>query len=63
MKSHVFKRNVSFNFFDAIVITETWLLDGLYDSEYVDSRYIVYRRDIDYAATGQRYGGGVVIAV
>lgn len=51
------------NDFDVVSITETWLLDGIYDQELFDSRYLVWRRDRDYASTNQIYGGGVLLAV
>lgn len=44
-------------------MTETWLHDGIYDSELFDDRYIVWRRDRNYVATQERYGGGVLLAV
>ncbi|CAG9138648.1 unnamed protein product [Plutella xylostella] len=56
-------RNVLLNNYDIITFTESWLLGGIADSEILDSRYVVYRRDRDYAATGQTLGGGVLIAV
>ncbi|CAG9107106.1 unnamed protein product [Plutella xylostella] len=42
--------------------SESWLLDGISDGELFDERYCVWRRDRDYAATGQTRGGGVMIA-
>ncbi|XP_028163660.1 uncharacterized protein LOC114355163 [Ostrinia furnacalis] len=62
-KVNLFKRNVALNCFDIISITETWLLDGIADSELFDERYLVWRRDRDYQSTGQRLGGGVLLAV
>lgn len=61
-KTTSFKRNVQCFNYDVIIISETWLLDGINDSELVDDRYVVWRRDHNYAATGQLYGGGVLIA-
>ncbi|KAG7295979.1 hypothetical protein JYU34_021071 [Plutella xylostella] len=62
-KTNMFLRNVMLNDYDIITITESWLLDGIGDAEIVDDRYLVWRRDRDYAATGQSLGGGVFIAV
>lgn len=61
-KTDVFYRNLSCNFYDVVVLTETWLLDGIADSELFDHRYIVWRRDREYVTTGQTRGGGVLIA-
>lgn len=53
------------NNYDIIVLTETWLCDGVVDSEIFDDRYEVYRRDRDTCLTGnsKKSGGGVLIAV
>lgn len=51
------------NSYDIIVLTETWLLDGVLNTELFDDRYLVFRRDRDYERTGQSRGGGVLIAV
>lgn len=61
-KTAIFKRNVQSHNYDVIIITETWLLDGINNPELVDDRYVVWRRDRNYAATGQTRGGGVLIA-
>lgn len=61
-KTNVFYRNVSVNSYDIILLTETWLLDSIKDSELFDDRYVVFRHDRDYLATQQKYGGGVLIA-
>lgn len=62
-KTHIFKRNVLLNSYDIVSLTETWLLSGINDSELFDDRYVVWRRDRNYAATKERYGGGVLLAV
>lgn len=61
-KTDTFYRQMVASSFDVIVLTETWLLDGILNSEFFDERYIVWRRDRDYALTGQSRGGGVLIA-
>ena len=49
--------------YDVLVLTETWLHADIFNSEFIDSRYYVYRSDRNRAATGRRDGGGVLIAV
>lgn len=61
-KTDTFYRQMLLNSYDIIVLTETWLLDGILNSEFFDERYIVWRRDRDYVLTGQTRGGGVLIA-
>lgn len=59
-----FYKNVCTSEYDIIVLTETWLHEGVSSSELFDDRYIVYRRD--RASSGFHYnkiGGGVLIAV
>lgn len=56
-------RNVCINNYDIIVLTETWLVDSVSNSELFDSRYFVWRRDRDYGRTAQTRGGGVLMAV
>ncbi|CAB3239331.1 unnamed protein product [Arctia plantaginis] len=51
------------NSYDIICLTETWLMEGISDSELFDDRYLVWRRDRDYTSTGQVMGGGVLVAV
>lgn len=48
--------------YDVIIITESWLVDSIVDSELFDSRYMVWRRDRNYSFTEQVKGGGVLIA-
>lgn len=63
-KTSIFCRNVCMNYcYDVICLTETWLVQGISDSELFDDRYIVWRRDRDYGRTNQTLGGGVLIAV
>nr|AEM44817.1 unknown [Pectinophora gossypiella] len=49
--------------FDIIVITETWLIPEISDSEFIDQRYVTFRCDRDRNATSKMDGGGVMIAV
>lgn len=46
-----------------MVFTETWLYDGIFDSELCDPRYEVFRSDRDSVVTGRSMGGGVMICV
>lgn len=46
-----------------VSFTETWLLEGISDSELFDGRYMVWRRDRNYQKTQEKYGGGVLLAV
>lgn len=62
-KTASFIRNVLVNSYDIVCITETWLVDGIHNSEIFDDRYIVWRNDRNYKRTAQTKGGGVLIAV
>lgn len=59
-----FKLNVNANSHDIILITESWLHSGIFDSEIVDlSEYSIFRRDRGSTSSGKIEGGGVFIAV
>lgn len=62
-KTSTFRRNICLNSYDVVCLAETWLLEGIRDSELFDDRYLVWRRDRKYSDTNQRLGGGVLIAV
>lgn len=49
--------------YDVIILTETWLSPNILDSEFIDSRYNVFRCDRNRDATGKKDGGGTLIAV
>lgn len=51
------------NSFDVVILTETWLIPTISNSEFIDDRYVVFRCDRNRTATGKRDGGGVLIAV
>lgn len=55
--------NILSHSYDIIILTETWLHEGVLDSEFIDTRYNVYRCDRNRAATYRRDGGGVLVAV
>lgn len=62
-KTVQFKRNIQQNNYDVVVLTETWLLDGILSEELFSDVYCVWRRDREYEQLGQARGGGVLIAV
>lgn len=62
-KTENFYRQLCLSEFDIIALTETWLVDGITDTELFGDQYMVWRRDRDYCLTGQTRGGGVLIAV
>lgn len=63
-KTNDFYKNVQCCDFDVIVLTETWLNDGVMSAELFDNRYAVYRRDRGISAySNKNEGGGVSIAV
>lgn len=62
-KASILYRNVCVNSYDIICFTESWLNDGFFNNELFDDRYVVWRRDRNYAVTEQKKGGGVLIAV
>lgn len=62
-KSKPFYDNVALSNYDAYCITETWLPQHIGSADYFTAEYTVFRNDRDYATTGQKYGGGVLIAL
>jgi hypothetical protein len=62
-KTATFLRNLYLSSYDVIILTETWLVDSVSDSELFDDRFVVWRRDRDYERTQQGRGGGVLVAV
>lgn len=61
-KTSEFYRQVCLNSYPIIILTETWLLDGVLSSELFDERYVIWRRDRDLGLTRQSRGGGILIA-
>lgn len=55
--------NILAHNYDVIILTETWLHEGIHNNELFDARYRVYRQDRDRAGSGRRDGGGVLVAV
>lgn len=51
--------------YDVIVLVETWLNATVYDHEYLDNRYNIYRRDRNSTCSypSKKEGGGVCVAV
>lgn len=58
-----FKRNIQLCNYHVVVLTETWLWEGIRTEELFSDAYTVWRRDRDYGRLGQKRGGGVLIAV
>lgn len=56
-KASILYRNVCVNSYDIICFTESWLNDGFFNNELFDDRYVVWRRDRNYAVTEQKRGG------
>jgi hypothetical protein len=54
---------VQSEYFDLIVITESWLSNAVHDSEFIDARYNVFRCDRSFEASKKTRGGGVLVAV
>lgn len=48
---------------DILCITETWLNSHIYDTELLDSRYTIYRKDRMYELSNTTRGGGCIIAI
>lgn len=55
--------NILSHAYDIIILTETWLTPDISDSEFIDSRYTVFRHDRDRAVSNKKDGGGVLIAI
>lgn len=50
--------------YDIVILTETWLNDTIFDSELIDDRYTVFRRDRQLSAFNKKLdGGGILVAV
>ncbi|CAG9790399.1 unnamed protein product [Diatraea saccharalis] len=62
-KLHTLYMNVLSHNYDIIILTETWLIENISESEMFDTRYRVFRSDRDRIASGRHDGGGVLIAV
>lgn len=55
--------NILSNNYDIILLAETRLTSGAFDSKIFDSRYSVFRQDRDLNATGKTKGEGVIIGI
>lgn len=62
-KVHDVYKNILLTDYKVIVFTETWLNSSISKSEFIDSRYVVYRRDRESSSNSKLEGGGVLIAV
>lgn len=62
-KTHEFYKSVSSGDYELIAISETWIQNGLHDSELVTDAYTVYRKDRSLDILNVKKGGGVLLAV
>lgn len=62
-KLHTLYTNLLLECYDIIILTETWLIPAIADSEFMDPRYVVHRCDRDREESGRQDGGGALIAV
>lgn len=60
-KTLEFYRRLCCSDFDIIILTETWLCDGVLNTELFDQRYTVHRRDRAHSL--KKDGGGILIAI
>lgn len=56
-------KNVLLTSYDIIAFTETWLNPNISNGEFLDPRYVVYRRDRLSSKVSKKDGGGVMFAV
>lgn len=49
--------------YDIVALTETWVQDGVYNSELFPARYTVFRKDRDLKRTQLKKGGGSLLAI
>lgn len=62
-KAVEFMSNILLSPSEIICLTETWLCPGISINSYFPPTFTVFRQDRDYANTGMKLGGGVLIAV
>lgn len=49
---------------DIVCITESWLMDGVFDAEVCPrDDYVLFRRDRDYSLSNSSLGGGCFVAI
>lgn len=51
------------NDYNVIILTESWLKEGIFNREFIDDRYEVLRRDRSRSTSSKSDGGGVVVAI
>lgn len=49
--------------YDIVCLTETNFDSGIYTSEVIDDRYVVFRRDRESTTSSKQSGGGVLLAI
>lgn len=62
-KNDTFLLEIMANSYAVLLLCETWLNSNIYDSEFFDNRYVVFRMDRNSAVTGLSRGGGCLIAI
>jgi Reverse transcriptase (RNA-dependent DNA polymerase)/Endonuclease-reverse transcriptase len=62
-KTNEILQSIESNNYDIILFTETWLREGIFNREFFDERYKVFRRDRSPATSSKSDGGGVCIAI
>ncbi|CAH2209126.1 jg22867, partial [Pararge aegeria aegeria] len=60
-KTEMFRLNILNHRYDLILITESWLTEGIYDREICDDRYDVLRCDRNSKTSTKKKGGGVLL--
>jgi hypothetical protein len=61
-KTNEIQQSIKASEFDIILLTETWLREGIYNHEFIDENYKVIRKDRDKYTSKKNDGGGVLIA-
>lgn len=62
-KLPIFKLNLLSSSFDLVLITESWLNDGVFDHELIESGYTIFRNDRCAKNSNKKDGGGVFVIV
>lgn len=55
--------NLAQSDYDIVLLTETWLQAGVFDSEVVPNNFNIFRRDRDTSTSHKKDGGGTLIAI
>lgn len=49
--------------YDVIILIETWLDNSFFNAEFIDGRYVIFRKDRSQTNIPQKDGGGVLIGI